>query len=215
MWQNKCNSLPPFPLLNRSAFLQLNKMESLAKATDECKMESLAKATDECNEQLKASSLQDKPSPSRKQEAVSVGSGDQHKRDQMNGYDTLKQIGKKHHGERFSLGDLKKNYNTAFEQNVQLCGTQVPFGKLFAGAFIVRTMSPINWGASIKKQRYQMLCCCFIRQVSNKWNFLGVKRSGCKTCVKALTPNQPSNEEVLVNSSYSCLKTYCSSLAAP
>uniref|UniRef100_A0A6E8W410 Uncharacterized protein n=1 Tax=Anopheles coluzzii TaxID=1518534 RepID=A0A6E8W410_ANOCL len=47
-------------------------MESLAKTTDECKMESLAKATDECNEQLKASSLQDKPSPSRKQEAVSV-----------------------------------------------------------------------------------------------------------------------------------------------
>uniref|UniRef100_A0A182XR79 Uncharacterized protein n=1 Tax=Anopheles quadriannulatus TaxID=34691 RepID=A0A182XR79_ANOQN len=107
-------------------------MESLAKATDECKMESLAKATDECNEQLKASSLQDKPSPSRKQEAVSVGSGDQHKRDQMTGYDTLKQIGKKHRAEHFSLGDLKKDYSTAFEQNVQLCGTQVPFSKLFA-----------------------------------------------------------------------------------
>ncbi|EAA00637.4 AGAP012092-PA, partial [Anopheles gambiae str. PEST] len=107
-------------------------MESLAKTTDECKMESLAKATDECNEQLKASSLQDKPSPSRKQEAVSVDSGDQHKRDQMTGYDTLKQIGKKHRAERFSLGDLKKEYSTVFEQTVQLCGTQVPFGKLFA-----------------------------------------------------------------------------------
>ncbi|XP_041782085.1 uncharacterized protein LOC121598834 [Anopheles merus] len=106
-------------------------MESLAKTTDECKMESLAKATDECNEQLKASSLQDKPSPSRKQEAVSVGSGDQHKRDQMNGYNTLKQIEKKHRAERFSLGDLKKEYSTVFEQTVQLCGTQVPFGKLF------------------------------------------------------------------------------------